>query len=171
MKNIREEFPLLKNDKSLVYLDSAATTLKPNSVINSVSDYYENYSANIHRSVYSIADKATTEYELARGKVADFINAPSDKSIIFTSGTTESVNLVAHSLCGDFLNEDDEILITEMEHHSNNVPWQMIAKKIGAKLKYKPTVRDGRAVAVPDIPHKFTFELELPPPLFVQTCI
>tara|TARA_Y100001970_G_scaffold39625_1_gene48816 strand:+ start:423 stop:1622 length:1200 start_codon:yes stop_codon:yes gene_type:complete len=143
MKNIREQFPLLKNDPSLVYLDSAATTLKPSSVVKSISNYYENYSANIHRSVYRIADKATDQYEKARAKIAKFINAPTDKSIILTSGATESINLVANSLCGNFLNHNDEILITEMEHHSNNVPWQMIASKIGAKLKYIPINIDG----------------------------
>jgi len=146
MKKIIDEFPILDvsiRNEPLIYLDNAATTLKPRSVINSINKYYHDFSANVHRSVYRIADKATYEYELSREKVAQFINAESSKSIIFTSGATESINLVAYSLGEILLTKNDEVLITEMEHHSNNVPWQRITQKTGAKLKYIPVNLDG----------------------------
>ncbi len=146
MKNIIKEFPILdvsNRNEPLIYFDNAATTLKPKSVIDSINKYYHSYSANVHRSVYKIADKATYEYELSREKVAQYINAKTSKSIIFTSGATEAINLVAHSFGGTAFSENDEILITEMEHHSNNVPWQRIAKKTGATLKYIPIDLDG----------------------------
>ena len=141
INRIRSDFPIF-NDESLVYLDSAATTQKPQSVIESISDFYSNYYANVHRGIYDLSVKATEEYHSARLKIANFINAEDWRSVIITSGTTESINLVAYSW-GQNLNKGDEILITEMEHHSNIVPWQLIANKTGAKLRYIPVNLDG----------------------------
>ena len=137
--DIRKDFPLINqiiDGKPLVYLDSAATTQKPQVVIDSLSEYYSNYNANIHRGIYQIAEKATSEFEAVRDRVTSFINAEDRAEIIFTKGTTESINLVAYSWGRKFLKPGDEILITEMEHHSNNVPWQLVAQVTGAILKY-----------------------------------
>ncbi len=139
---IRSDFPIFA-DKSLVYLDSAATTQKPKQVIDAVSDFYSNNYANVHRGIYELSMKATEAFESARQKAANFINASDWRSIVFTGGTTESINLVAYSWARNNLNNGDEILITEMEHHSNIVPWQLIAKDTGAKLKYIPINMDG----------------------------
>ena len=109
--NIRKDFPILLNNPNLIYLDNASTSQKPTQVINAIKNYYENYNSNIHRSIYSIAEKATILYEEVREKVASFINAQHKESIVFTSGTTESINLIAYSW-GNFLNKGDEILIT-----------------------------------------------------------
>jgi cysteine desulfurase/selenocysteine lyase len=139
--DIRKDFPLINqiiDGKPLVYLDSAATTQKPQVVIDSLSEYYSKYNANIHRGIYQIAEKATSEYEAVRDRVTSFINAEDRAEIIFTKGTTESINLVAYSWARKFLKPSDEILITEMEHHSNNVPWQLVAQVTGAILKYIP---------------------------------
>ncbi len=139
VEKIREEFPILKrvvNGNKLVYLDNASTTQKPLPVINAISEYYKNYNANIHRGVYKISEEATIAYEQAHEKVADLINANFEETI-FTRSTTESVNLLAYSLSKTLpLKKDDEILITELEHHSNFVPWQQIAKQTGTKLKF-----------------------------------
>ena len=143
---IRKDFPLFnqsKNGNSLVYLDSTATTQKPQKVIDAITSYYKKYNANIHRGVYSIAEKATSEFEAVRDRVQSFINAEKREEIIFTKGTTESINLVAYSWGKKYLKAGDEILITEMEHHSNNVPWQFISKSTGAKLKYIPINENG----------------------------
>ncbi len=142
INKIRSDFPIFTN-KSLVYLDSAATTQKPKQVINSVSDFYSNYYANVHRGIYELSIKATEAYHSARQKIANFINASDWRSIVFTGGTTESINLVAYSWARKNLHEKDEILITEMEHHSNIVPWQLISKDTGAILKYIPINIDG----------------------------
>ncbi|NHZ86490.1 MAG: SufS family cysteine desulfurase [Planctomycetia bacterium] len=142
INKIRSDFPIFA-DKSLIYLDSAATTQKPQQVINAISDFYSNYYANVHRGIYELSMKATEAYESARQKIANFINAADWRSIVFTSGTTESINLVAYSWARKNLNRNDEILITEMEHHSNIVPWQLIAKDTGVKLKYIPINTDG----------------------------
>ena len=139
---IRSEFPIFK-DKSLVYLDSAATTQKPQIVIDSISDFYSNYNANVHRGIYDLSVKATNAYHSARLKVAEFINVKDWRSIIFTRSTTEAINLVAHSWGRQNLTVGDEILITEMEHHSNIVPWQLIAKETGALLNYIPIKHNG----------------------------
>ena len=139
---IRSEFPIFK-DKSLVYLDSAATTQKPQSVIDSISNFYSNYYANVHRGIYDLSVKASDAYHSARLKIARFIKAEDWHSIVFTNGTTESINLVAYSWGRQYLNVGDEILITEMEHHSNIVPWQLIAKETGAVLKFIPITQDG----------------------------
>ena len=144
--DIRKDFPLINqiiDGKPLVYLDSAATTQKPQVVIDSLSEYYSKYNANIHRGIYQIAEKATLEFEAVRDRVTSFINAEDRAEIIFTKGTTESINLVAYSWGRKFLKPGDEILITEMEHHSNNVPWQLVAQVTGAILKYIPVNDDG----------------------------
>ena len=144
--NIRKDFPLINqiiDGKSLIYLDSAATTQKPQVVIDSLSEYYSEYNANIHRGIYQIAEKATLEFESVRDRITSFINAKDRSEIIFTKSTTESINLVAYSWGRKFLTSDDEILITEMEHHSNNVPWQLVAQSTGATLKYIPVNDDG----------------------------
>ena len=145
ISGIKNDFPIFSNfeNKSFIYFDNAATTQKPLSVLNVITDYYTKYNSNIHRGVYSIAELATSNYESVRGKVQKFINAPEPKSIIFTKGATESINLVANSWGIKNLSKGDEILITEMEHHSNIVPWQIIANTTGATLKYIP-VYDGQ---------------------------
>jgi cysteine desulfurase/selenocysteine lyase len=143
VKNIREDFPIFtERDDNFVYLDSSATTLKPQTVIDAVADYYSKYSANVHRSIYSIGEKATAEYEGSRKKVADLINADYH-SVIFTRGTTESINLVAYAWARNNLKPGDEILLTEMEHHSNLIPWQICSQETGAVLKFIPFNEDG----------------------------
>ena len=139
---VRSDFPIF-NDKTLVYLDSAATSQKPMQVIDAVSNFYSNYNANVHRGIYELSMKATEAYHSARQKVAEFINASDWRSIVFTGGTTESINLVTFSWARKNLNKGDEILITEMEHHSNIVPWQLVAEETGALLKYIPINTDG----------------------------
>ena len=137
INSIREDFPILKskiNNHDLVYFDNAATTQKPNSVIKAISNYYEKYNSNIHRGVHTLAEKATVEFEKTRNKIKDFINAKSEKEIIFTRGTTEGINLISSSLGKYKFSEGDEIIISEMEHHSNIVPWQMLAKEKNLKL-------------------------------------
>lgn len=122
---VREDFPILKekvNEKNLVYLDNAATTQKPISVINAITDYYEHYNANVHRGVHTLGALATQEYEKVRKEVADFIGAEGPYCIVFTKGTTESINLVAYGWGRKFLRDNDEVILTVMEHHSNIVP-------------------------------------------------
>ena len=137
----KKNFPIF--DKSdLIYLDNAATTHKPSIVLDTVNKLYKEANANVHRAIYDLGNKSTKLYEDSRKKVSDFINAYSEKEIIFTSGTTESLNLLAYSL-SKTLKKDDEILISEMEHHSNIVPWQLIAKNTGAKLTYIPINKAG----------------------------
>ena len=136
---IRKDFSILSGSEGrLVYLDSASTTHKPNSVIAKTVDYYSSYNANVHRGIYSIAERATEQFELARDSIAQFFRAKSRESIVLTSGTTESVNLVAYSLCLHTLKEGDEILLSEMEHHSNIIPWQFVSKQTGFIIKYIP---------------------------------
>ena len=143
VKNIREDFPIFtERADNFVYLDSSATTLKPQTVIDAVADYYSKYSANVHRSIYSIGEKATAEYEGSRKKVADLINADYH-SVIFTRGTTESINLVAYAWARNNLKPGDEILLTEMEHHSNLIPWQICSQETGAVLKHIPFDENG----------------------------
>ena len=137
----RDDFPIF-NDNKLVYLDSASTTQKPKSVIKSISNFYENYNANVHRGAYQIAELATKQYELARKQIAQFINANQDE-IVFTKSTTEAINLIAYSLGMNDYNKGDEIIITEMEHHSNIIPWQIISKKFNLTLKYIPLLDNG----------------------------
>ena len=145
MSEIKKDFPIFSNfkDKEFIYFDNAATTQKPLAVLNTINEYYSKYNSNVHRGVYSIAELATSNYESTREKVQEFINAEESKSIIFTKGATESINLVANSWGRKNISKGDEILITEMEHHSNIVPWQIISKSTGAKLRYIP-VEDGK---------------------------
>ncbi|MEM5821092.1 MAG: cysteine desulfurase [Candidatus Aenigmatarchaeota archaeon] len=138
VNKIREEFPILKrkiNGKQLIYFDNAASTQKPRCVIEKIKEIYEKYYANIHRGIHTLSQEASEEYENAHKVVADFINAKFEE-IIFTRNTTESINLIAYSYALNNLTKDDEILISVMEHHSNILPWQFVAKKIGCKLTY-----------------------------------
>jgi cysteine desulfurase/selenocysteine lyase len=135
---LRNDFPIFKKKikgKDLVYLDNASTTQKPYSVINSITDFYSNYNSNIHRAVYQLAEEATELYEQSRKKIANFINVRPEE-IIFTRNTTESINLIAHSWARSNLKKDDVIAITEIEHHSNIVPWQILCQEIGTRLEY-----------------------------------
>ena len=140
ISKIRQDFPILKRkvngNKTLVYLDNAATTQKPLSVINAINDYYMNYNSNIHRAVHQLAEEATFEYEKTREKVAKFINAHSADEIIFTRNATEAINLVSYSWGRTNVNKDDRIVITELEHHSNIVPWQILTQERDAELDY-----------------------------------
>jgi cysteine desulfurase/selenocysteine lyase len=136
---IRRDFPILErtsHGKPLVYLDSANTSQKPRQVIDTISEYYERHNANLYRAVYEIAEEATAMFEEARGKLARFVGAPDPSTIVFTRGTTESLNLVAHGWGRRFLREGDEVLLTNIEHHSNIVPWQLAAAATGARLRY-----------------------------------
>lgn len=138
LEGIKKDFPVLNqivNDEPLVYLDNAATTQKPLKVLAAIKDYYENDNANVHRGVHTLAERATEKYEAAREKVRQFINAKSRKEVLFTRGTTTSINWVAQ-FAGQILKTGDEIVISIMEHHSNIVPWQEVAKKTGAILKF-----------------------------------
>jgi cysteine desulfurase/selenocysteine lyase len=142
----RSDFPILSekvHGKPLVYFDNAATTQKPLQVINAISDYYRHYNANVHRAIHKLGEQATEAFELARKKVANFISAPSAKQVIFTRGTSESINLVASGWGRKFISEGDEIILSEMEHHSNLIPWQLLTKETGAKLKFIPFKEDG----------------------------
>lgn len=135
-KKIQQDFPIFQNRPGITYLDSAATSLKPQTVIDAEKEYYENYGANVHRGLYDMSEEATQKYEGARQKVVDFIHAANSREIIFTRNATEAVNLVAVSWAQKFLKEGDEIIVTIMEHHSNIVPWQMLAKRTGCILKF-----------------------------------
>jgi cysteine desulfurase/selenocysteine lyase len=144
---IRKDFPIFErkiSGKPLIYLDSTATTQKPLAVLDALDHYYRTYNANIHRGVYRIAEEATAAYEGARGKVARFLHARSDQEIIFTRGTTESVNLVAYAWGRKNVGPGDVIVLTEMEHHSNLVPWQLLATDRGATIRYIPVDANGR---------------------------
>lgn len=143
---VRKNFPILNREvqgKPLVYLDSAATSQKPQSVIDTLVRYYSVSNANVHRGVHTLSQEATDEYEGARSKVREFINASDDAEIIFTRGTTEGINLVAQTLGLNRVNEGDEVIISNMEHHSNVVPWQMLCETRGANLKVIPINDDG----------------------------
>ena len=145
LNKIRDEFPILDqkiNGEDLIYLDNAASTQKPKSVINAIKDYYENDHSNVHRGVHTLSVRATEAYENARVKVAEFLNSPNVHQIIFTKGTTDSINLIASSVT-NLVQKDDEILITSMEHHSNIVPWQELCKRTGAVLKVIPINKNG----------------------------
>jgi cysteine desulfurase/selenocysteine lyase len=143
---VRADFPILArrfHDKPLVYLDSAATSQKPRQVIEAISDFYELHNANIHRGVYTLAEEATAMYEGARATLARFIGAPDPSTVVFNRGTTESINLVAYGYGRKFLREGDEILLSQLEHHSNIVPWQFVAEATGAKIRSIPITPDG----------------------------
>jgi cysteine desulfurase/selenocysteine lyase len=145
IKEIKKDFPILDikvNNKPLIYLDNAATTQKPIQVIEAISDYYKNYNANVHRGVHTLSQIATDKFEAVREQIKNFINAKESSEIIYTRGTTESINLLASSLSCQ-LEEDDEIIISESEHHSNIVPWQIACQRTKAKLKVLPIKEDG----------------------------
>ena len=146
VEKVRRDFPILDreiNSKKLVYLDNAATSQKPRQVIATLTDYYEGHNANIHRGAHLLAEEATAAYEEAREKVADFLGAPDTSSLIFTRGTTESINLVAYAWGRKNLREGEEVVLTETEHHSNLVPWQLAARATGATLRFIPIREDG----------------------------
>ena len=146
VNKIRQDFPILAeqvNGKDLIYLDTSATSQSPRQVIDAMNDYYETYNSNVHRGVHTLGTKATDAYEKARMKVRSFINAQRFEEIIYTRGTTAAINLVARSF-GDIVVEDgDEIVVTEMEHHANIVPWQQLAKRKNARLVFIPMEEDG----------------------------
>lgn len=147
--NIRSDFETLQtkvHGKDLIYFDNGATTLKPKSVIEKIDKYYKNETANIHRGIHFLSEKGTTDYENSRTKIKDFINAKDRAEVIFTKGTTESINLVALSYGRKFLEEGDEIIISTMEHHSNIVPWQLLCQEKGCKLKVIPINDDGEII-------------------------
>jgi cysteine desulfurase/selenocysteine lyase len=132
---IREDFPILREQAHghpLIYFDSAATSQKPRAVIEALRQYYEHENANVHRGLHMLSSRATEAYEKSRKRVAEYIGAASADEIVFTRGTTESINLVAQAWGGKFIREGDVILLTEMEHHSNLVPWQLLAERTGA---------------------------------------
>jgi len=144
--SIRAQFPILRrevNKKLLVYLDNAATVQKPISVIESITHYYSNTNANVHRGVHTLSQEASAAYELARKKVQQFLNANEDQEIIFTKGTTDGINLVASSYGERFLSDGDEIIVSMMEHHSNIIPWQILAEKKNLKLRVAPIFENG----------------------------
>ena len=155
---IRDQFPILNqevNGHPLVYLDSAATSQKPLSVLQVLDDYYKSYNSNVHRGVHTLGTKATDAYELAREKVRKFINARSTEEVVFTRGTTTSLNMIAYGYARVFLKPGDEIVISIMEHHSNLIPWQQAAKATGATLKYFPLQSDG-TLSLEDIKQTIT---------------
>ena len=149
-ENIRKDFPILKrkvrDNKSLVYLDNASTTQKPNQVIDAITDYYRNHNANIHRAVYALAEESTKAYEDARDKIAKFVNIKNRQELIFVRGTTEAINLVAYAWGRPHINEGDIIVTTEYEHHSNIVPWQLLTQEKHAKLEYIGMDDDGQLI-------------------------
>lgn len=156
--SIRSDFPILERSvygRPLVYLDNAATTQKPRCVIDAMTDEYLNVNANVHRGVHFLSQEATRIYEEARTTVRDFIHARSNTEIVFTRGTTESINLVAATFGQAFLRDGDEVIVTEMEHHSNIVPWQLLQRRTDVKLRVCPITDDGR-LDLDALPHLFT---------------
>ena len=154
INKVREDFPILSREvygKPLVYLDNAATTQKPLCVLDAMRDEYLNVNANVHRGVHYLSQQATDLHEAAREKVRGFVNAREIEEIVFTRGTTEAINLVASSFCESQMQPGDEVIVTEMEHHSNIVPWQLQAMKRGIVVKHLPITDDGRLVCCDDI--------------------
>ena len=152
--DLKKDFPIL-NERSITYLDSGATTQKPVQVINAIDEYYKTTNANVHRGAYSLSVEATAKYEAAREKVARFINSPSAEQVIFSKNATESLNLIAYSYGMEKLKKDDEIVLSIMEHHSNLVPWQKVAKTTGAKLNYM-YINDEFEISDEEIENKIT---------------
>ena len=142
-KDIKKQFPIFSHHPNLAYLDNAATTQKPQMVIDGITNFYEKENANIHRGIYDLAAKTSQKYEAVRNKVAKFINALDDKNIVYTSGTTASINLVAYSFLAPRLKAGDEVMISSMEHHANLIPWQMVCKSKGAHLRIIPINENG----------------------------
>ena len=162
-KAIREDFPILREQAHghpLIYFDSAATSQKPRNVLDALRNYYEHENANVHRGLHELSSRATEAYEKSRNRVASYLGAASADEIVFTRGTTESINLVAQAWGGKFLRQHDIILLTEMEHHSNLVPWQLLAERTGARLRFVP-VRDDGTLALDQLPSLLTAEVKL----------
>src|SRR5579875_3379403 len=144
---IKKDFPILNrevNEKKLVYLDNAATTQKPIQVIEAIRKYYEYYNANVHRGVYTLAEEATAAYEESRKEIVDFINANSYEEIIFVRNATEAINLVAYAWGRKFIKEGDKIVVSQMEHHSNLIPWQILSREKKAKLEFIGITEEGK---------------------------
>ena len=161
---IRDEFPVLNqqvNGHPLVYLDNAATTQKPRAVMAALDGFYAHDNANVHRGLHALSMRATDDYEGARSRVAKFVNAAAPEEIVFTRGTTESINLVASSWGGANLGKGDVILLTEMEHHSNLVPWQLVAERTGATLRYLPVTGDDGLLDLPQLDRLLTSEVKV----------
>src|SRR5258708_10087242 len=145
-KALREDFPILREQAHghpLIYFDNAATSQKPRAVLDALRSYYEHDNANVHRGLHELSSRATEAYEAARTQVASYLGAAAPEEIVFTRGTTEGINLVAQAWGGKFLRAGDVVLLTEMEHHSNIVPWQLLAERIGVRIKYLPVLADG----------------------------
>jgi cysteine desulfurase/selenocysteine lyase len=162
-KAIREDFPILHekaHGQPLIYFDNAATSQKPKRVLDALRRYYEHNNANVHRGLHELSSRATEAYEGSRRRVADYLGAGSPDEIVFTRGTTESINLVAQAWGGKFLREGDVILLTEMEHHSNLVPWQLLAERTGVRLRFVP-VRDDGTLALEQLSSLLTREVKL----------
>ncbi|MEP7014176.1 MAG: cysteine desulfurase [Verrucomicrobiota bacterium] len=160
---IREDFPILReraHGHPLVYFDNAATAQKPRAVLDALRNYYEHDNANVHRGLHLLSSRATEAYENARQRLASYIGAASADEVVFTRGTTESINLVAQAWGGKFVRAGDVILLTEMEHHSNLVPWQLLAERTGATLRFVP-VRDNGTLALDQLPSLLTKEVKL----------
>ena len=162
-KAIREDFPILHekaHGQLLIYFDNAATSQKPKTVLDALRRYYEHNNANVHRGLHELSSRATEAYEGSRRRVADYLGAASPDEIVFTRGTTESINLVAQAWGGKFLREGDVILLTEMEHHSNLVPWQLLAERTGVRLRFVPVHDDG-TLALEQLSSLLTREVKL----------
>jgi cysteine desulfurase/selenocysteine lyase len=162
-KAIREDFPILHEQAHghpLIYFDNAATSQKPRHVLDALRHYYEHENANVHRGLHELSSRATEAYEKSRKRVASYLGATMADEIVFTRGTTESINLVAQAWGGKFLRAGDAILLTEMEHHSNLVPWQLLAERTGARLRFVP-VRDDGTLALDQLPSLLTPEVKL----------
>jgi cysteine desulfurase/selenocysteine lyase len=162
-KAIREDFPILHEQAHghpLIYFDSAATSQKPRAIIDALRRYYEHNNANVHRGLHELSSRATEAYENSRQRVATYLGAASSDEIVFTRGTTESINLVAQAWGGKFLREGDVVLLTEMEHHSNLVPWQLLGERTGAQLRFVP-VRDDGTLDLDQLPALLTREVKL----------
>jgi cysteine desulfurase/selenocysteine lyase len=160
---LREDFPILREEAHghpLIYFDNAATSQKPRAVIDALGHYYEHDNANVHRGLHELSSRATEAYEGSRRTVAKYLGAASADEIIFTRGTTESINLVAQAWGGKFLRQGDVILLTGMEHHSNLVPWQLLAERTGAQLRFLP-IRDDGTLALEQLPTLLTTEVKL----------
>ena len=160
---VREDFPILREQAHghpLIYFDNAATSQKPRAVVDALRHYYEHENANVHRGLHELSSRATEAYEQARQRVATYLGAASAEEIVFTRGTTESINLVAQTWGGKFVGAGDVILLTEMEHHSNLVPWQLLAERTGARLRFVPVLDDG-TLDLEQLPSLLTNEVKI----------
>src|SRR5256885_750294 len=163
-KNLRKDFPILDQQvhgHPLIYFDNAATSQKPTPVLDALRRYYEHDNANVHRGIHELSNRATAGFEAARARAAKFINARSADEIIFTRGTTEGINLLAQAWGGKNIKAGDKILLTEMEHHSNIVPWQLLAERTGAKLVYLPVTGDEGLLDLTRLDSVLTREVKL----------